>query len=135
MPAAVNRSATQDRPVRWTGAGLIPARGFGYWSVTIPLMLVELNHGGLTVRVRPALFGKLLGAKVLTATAGDGIEALLVRNTAAFQGIEFRPPRRSSFYFFTTRRDAVLAALAAAGFTVSSEPGRERPVWYQPDDD
>ena len=98
-------------------------------------MLVELNHGGLTVRVRPALFGQLLGAKVLTATAGDGIEALLVRNTAAFQGIEFRPPRRSSFYFFTTRRDAVLAALAAAGFTVSSEPGRDRPVWYQPDDD
>ena len=135
MPGAVSRSATPDRAARWTGAGLIPARGFGYWSATIPLVLMELDHGGLTVRIRPALFGKLVGAKVLTATAGDGVEALLVRNSAAFQGIEFRPPRRSSFYFFTTRRDAVLAALAEAGFTVSSEPGRERPAWYQPDDD
>jgi len=121
--------------LRWTGAGLIPARGVGYWSATIPLVVVELNRGTLTVRIRPTWFGKFVGAKILMATAADEVQAFRVRNTAAYKGIEFRPPRRSSFYFFTQRRDVVLTALAEAGFAVSSEPGRERPAWYQPDGD
>jgi len=128
-------TASDRLPARWTGAGYIPARGFGYWYVSIPLALLRLDCGGLTVRVRPALFGRFLGAKVLTATPGDGMEAYLVRNSAYFQGIEFRPPRRSSFYFFTSHRDSVVNALADAGFTVSTEPGRERPGRYQPGDD
>jgi hypothetical protein len=99
------------------------------------MVVLELDHGALTVRMRPAFLAGIFAAKVLTACASDGIEIFLVRNGAMFPGIEFRPPRRSSFYFFTRRRDAVLAALVAAGFSVSSEPGRERPVWYQPADD
>jgi hypothetical protein len=123
-----------ERAKRWTGAGLVPARGVGYWSATIPLVLVELNHGTLTVRVRPAWFGKLLSARNITVTTAGGLEAFRVRDRAAYQGIEFRPPGRSSFYFYTQRREEVLSALAEAGFAISSEPGRERPAWYQPDD-
>lgn len=98
-----------DRPLRWTAAGLIPARGVGYWSATIPLVLVELDHGALTVRIRPAWFGKFAGTKILKVTAGE-VQTFRVRNTATYKGIEFRPPRRSSFYFFTSQRDGVLAA-------------------------
>jgi hypothetical protein len=124
-----------DRPLRWTGAGLIPARGVGYWAATIPLVLVERSHGTLTVQMRPTWFGKFVGAKNLTASAADELQAFRVRDTALYQGIEFRPARRSAFYFFTRRRDVVLTALAEAGFAISSEPGRERPAWSQPDDD
>jgi hypothetical protein len=121
-----------DRPKRWTGAGLVPARGVGYWWATIPLVLVELDHGTLTVRVRPAWLGKVMGAGTVSATTADGLEAFRVRDRAAYQGIEFRPPRRSSFYFYSQRREEVLGALAEAGFAISSEPGRKRPAWYPP---
>jgi len=57
---------------RWTGAGTIPARGFGYWQATIPLVIVELAGRQLTVRLRPALLARLAGAKTLTVVAGDG---------------------------------------------------------------
>jgi hypothetical protein len=83
----------------------------------------------------PGPSGRFFGGKILTASPGDGVEIYLVRNDASWQGIEFRPPRRSSFYFFTRRRGIVLKALAEAGFAVSAEPGRERLTWYQPDDD
>jgi hypothetical protein len=131
----VARETPDGRLVRWKGAGCIPASGVGYWSATTPLVLLELDRRGLTVRMRPALFGRFVGARVLTASPGDGLEIRLVRNGGSWQGIEFRPPRRSSFYFYTRHRGIVLNALAEAGFTVSSEPGRERPAWYQPDDD
>lgn len=133
--AAVHPGVVADGAKRWTGAGLIPARGVGYWSTTIPLVRVELDHGTLTVRVRPAWLGKIMSARTISATTADGLQILRVRDRAAYQGIEFRPLRRSSFYFYTQRREHVLGALSEAGFAISSEPGRERPAWYQPDDD
>jgi hypothetical protein len=123
-----------DQVQRWTGAGQIPALGVGYWSATTPLVLVQLEQGTLTVRLRPAWFGRLTGTKTLRAAAAE-VETFRVRDRSAYQGIEFRPPRRSSFYFYTRRRDAVLSALEAAGFVISPQPGREKPTWYQPDDD
>ena len=103
-------------------------------QATIPLVIVELAGSQLTVRARPTFIVRLLGIKTLTAAADDGLQVFPVRNNATYQGIEFRPQKKSSFYFYTSRRGAVLAALADAGFAVSHEPGRERPVWNQPDD-
>jgi hypothetical protein len=131
----VKPGVVADDAKRWTGAGLVPARGVGYWSATMPLVLVALDHGTLTVRVRPAWLGKVMSARTISATTADGLETFRVRDRATYQGIEFRPPRRSSFYFYTQRREEILGALAEAGFAISSEPGRERPAWYQPDDD
>lgn len=82
---------------QWTGAGTIPACGFGYWQATIPLVVVELAGRRLTVRMRPALLARLAGATTLTAAADDGLQAFPVRSDAIYQGIEFRPPQRSSF--------------------------------------
>jgi hypothetical protein len=124
---SVASSAAHTDRVRWAGAGSIPAKGVGYWYATWPLVVVELDRETVTVRLRPALFGRLVGAEVLTATPAE-VAAYPVGNSANWQGIEFRPVGWSSFYFFAGRRDQVLKALAQAGFTVSSEPGRERPV-------
>ena len=117
--------------LQFTGAGAIPARGFGYVHATIPLVIVELAGTRLTVRVRPALVARLAGARTLAAAAGKGVQIFPVRSGATYQGIEFRPAMRSSFYFFTRHRGDLLAALANAGFTVSEDQGQERPVWHQ----
>lgn len=120
--------------LRWTGAGRIPAHGFGYLQATVPLVVVEKAGPRLTVRLRPALMARLVGARTLTAAAGDALQVFPVRSNAGYQGIEFRPPLRSSFYFFTSQRDAVLAALAGAGFAVfhgkgeSAQSGISRPM-------
>jgi hypothetical protein len=124
-----------EERLRWTGAGTLPARAFGYLQATIPLVMVELEGARLTVRVRPAVLARLVGARSLNVTAGDGLQVFAVRSKATFQGIEFRPAQKSSFYFFTRQRGEVFAALASAGFSVSQDPGRERPVLYQPTDE
>src|SRR5262245_30139002 len=111
-----------DIALRWTGAGLIPARHFGYWQATVPLVQVGLLGDRLTVRIQAVLFGRLVGAEALSAVPADGITAYRVRSNATWQGIEFRPRQRPSFYFFTRRREAVLAALSETGFAVSSQP-------------
>jgi len=97
-------------------------------------VLVQLEDGVLTVRLRPTWLGKVLATKTLRATTAE-VETFRVRDSSTYQGIEFRPCRRSSFYFYTRRRNEVLAALSAAGFPVSTEPGRQKPAWYQADDD
>ena len=112
----------------WAGGGAIPSRHFGYWYATTPLVQVHLVGRCLTVRIRPVLFGRLLGADTLSAVPADGITAYRVRSNATWPGIEFRSPRRPSFYFFTRRREMVLAALSQQGFVVSSQLGRERPA-------
>ena len=127
---AITVAVVPGQCVRWTGAGTIPASGFGYLQATIPLVIVELTGSSLTVRLRPAVLARLVGAVPLTAAAGDGLEVFPVRNRASYQGIEFRPVTGSSYCFFTRHRGAVLAGLANAGFPVSQDPGRERPVWY-----
>jgi len=116
-----------EKPSRWNGAGQIPARHFGAWNATVPLVQVQLIGEHLTVRIQPRWLGQLIGAESLAAVPADGVEARLVRSNATWQGIEFRPPRQPSFYFFTPQREAVLVALSEAGFTVASQPGRERP--------
>ena len=124
-----------EERLRWTGAGTLPAYGFGYLQATVPLVVVELGGARLTVRLRPAMLTRLIGARSLNVTAGDGLQVFAVRSNATQQGIEFRPAQKSSFYFFTRQRGEVFAALASAGFPVSQDPGRERPVWYQPADE
>jgi len=124
-----------EQRLRWTGAGMIPAHGFGYLQATIPLVIAELAGPLLTVRVRPAFLARLVGTRTLAAAAGDGLEVFPVRSGATYQGIEFRPAMRSSFYFFTRHRGDLFAALASAGFTVSQDPDQERPVWYHPADE
>lgn len=114
--------------LRWAGAGMIPARHFGYWHATSPLVQVHLFGDCLTVRIQPGLVRRLVGAETLSAVPIDGIIAYRVHSNAAWQGIEFRSPRRPSFYFFTRRREAVLAALSETGFTVSAQLGREHPA-------
>jgi len=85
-----------DIDLRWTGAGLIPARHFGYWQATVPLVQVRLLGDSLTVRIQPVLFGRLVGAEALSAVPADGITAYRVRSNATWQGIEFRPRQRPS---------------------------------------
>jgi hypothetical protein len=41
-----------EQRLRWTGAGTIPAQGFGYLQATIPLVIVEL--AGPAARVAAA---------------------------------------------------------------------------------
>jgi hypothetical protein len=56
-----------DEWLRWTGAGTLPARGFGYLRATMPLVVVELAGPRLTVRLRPAVLAGLSGTRSLTA--------------------------------------------------------------------
>ena len=108
------------RALHWTGAGKIPARHFGYWQATIPLVRVQLIGEQLTVRIQPRWLGRLVGARALATVPTDGTEVGLIRGNATWQGIEFRPRHQPAFYFFTRRREAMLTALSAAGFTISS---------------
>jgi len=112
--------------LRWIGAGQIPSRHFGCWQATIPLVQVRLVGECLTIRLQPRWLGRLVGADSLDAVPADGVEARCVRNNATWQGIEFKLPQQSSFYFFTSQREAVMAALSRAGFTVGPQPDRDR---------
>jgi hypothetical protein len=80
-----------EQRLRWTGAGTIPAHGFGYLQATIPLVIVELAGPLLTVRVRPAFLARLAVTSTLTAAAGDGLQVFPVRSGATYQVLSSGP--------------------------------------------
>jgi hypothetical protein len=84
------------RNLHWTGAGKIPARHFGYWQATIPLVKVLLIGKQLTVRIQPRWLGRLVGAQALEAVPAAGVEVRLNRNNATWHGIKFRPRHQPS---------------------------------------
>jgi hypothetical protein len=87
---------------------------------------LRLVGGCLAIRIQPRWLERLIGAESLAAVPSDGVEMRLVRDSATWQGIEFKLPQHSSFYFFTSQREAVLAALSQAGFSINPEPGCDR---------
>jgi hypothetical protein len=114
-----------SNPLRWSGAGLVPA-GFMSWQATTPLVVLELNGSRLTLRFRPGLLARFLGIETLTAVPDDKPRIFLIQNDRTWKGIEFGLPGRSSFRFYTRHRERVLETLTRAGFVVSTGPSRER---------
>jgi hypothetical protein len=53
------------------------------------------------------------------ARTADGFEVFPARGMFGAKGVGIRPSDRAAVYFWTRRREDVLAALAAHGFTVT----------------
>jgi hypothetical protein len=120
-----SRMNADSKPLRWSGAGRVPAV-FMSWQATTPLVVLELIGSRLTLRFRPALLAKFLGIETLTAIPDDKLRIFLIQNDRTWKGIEFRLPERSSFLFYTPHREQVLETLTRAGFVVSTDAGRKR---------
>jgi hypothetical protein len=94
-----------SKPLRWSGAGLVPA-DFMSWQATTPLVVLKLNGSRLTLRFRPALLARFLGIETLTAAPDDKPRIFPIQNDRTWKGIEFGLPGRSSFRFYTRHREA-----------------------------
>lgn len=110
---------------RWVGAGTMPS-SLGYMQATIPLAVMELSGRRLVVRLRPRLLGKITGTNSLEIEPASGVTVLPVRSNWTWQGMEIRVQGRQSYYFWTRKRAEIMAALAAAGFDISSEEAQMR---------
>ena len=97
--------------------------GFGRLSATFPMAILEISDSTLVFRIRPRWVQALVGAQMLTVSAGDGTVLFPVEQLAGI-GVGVRPLGQPAWYFRSFSRGNILAAAAAAGFDVVPTLGR-----------
>jgi hypothetical protein len=115
---AFARPADGLRTTRWIGAADVPGR-MGRMSATMPLGLLELTGGSLTLQVRPVLLSRMYGVRPLEVTPQE-VEAIFpARRRIRGTSIGIRPHGQPPYYFLAgSDRAAILTVLGYAGFPV-----------------
>jgi hypothetical protein len=108
----------------WTGGSNVPGP-WGRINATFPLAVLEVAPERLTLRLRPRIVARLVGAPGLTATPAD-VDVIFPVKGWANGGVGLVRHGSPVVYFFTRQRAAILNALGAAGFRVSPHERRYR---------
>jgi hypothetical protein len=95
----------------------------GRLSATFPMAVLEISGSTLVFRIRPRWVQAFVGARTLTASAGDGTVLFPVDQLAGI-GVGVRPASEPAWYFRSLSPGDILDAAAAAGFDVLPTPGR-----------
>ena len=107
--------------LRWIGAADIPG-SMGRMNASVPLGVLELASGRLTLRVRPGFLATMFGATALVVTPADVEAVFPARAKLRYRAIGIRrigePP---SYFILRGDRPPILSAVAAAGFPVQWE--------------
>jgi hypothetical protein len=120
MPASSTPASPQTS---WVGgASLATARG--RMNATAPFAVLTLTPGSLELSLRPKLLNQLWRISPLALRPSDNVEAFPVRTRGWTRGVGIRGEGAEVSYFWTDERDAVLQALASAGYRVSGEERR-----------
>jgi hypothetical protein len=120
MPASSTPSPPQTS---WVGgASLATARG--RMNATAPFAVLRLTPGSLELSLRPKLLNQLWRSSPQALRPSDNVEAFPVRTRGWTRGVGIRGEGAEVSYFWTDERDAVLQALASAGYRVSREERR-----------
>jgi hypothetical protein len=106
---------------RWTGAADVPG-STGRINASVPLGVLELSGGVLTLRVRPRFLAAMFGAKPLIVAPAEVDAIFPARGRLRSSAIGIRPHGAPPSYFLVGRdRAPILSAVAAAGFPVQWE--------------
>jgi hypothetical protein len=124
MPASAAASSTPaSSQTSWVGgASLATARG--RMNATAPFAVLTLTPGSLELSLRPKLLNQLWRISPLALRPSDNVEAFPVRTRGWTRGVGIRGEGSEVSYFWTDERDAVIQALASAGYRVSGEERR-----------
>jgi hypothetical protein len=115
--------STGSSPTRWVGGANLQT-AHRRLNATMPLAVLTLAPGSLRLSLRPKLFNQLwrIGPLVLSPT--DDVEVFPVKTRGWTRGVGIRVHDAEVSYFWTDEREAVLQALASAGFRVSWDERR-----------
>lgn len=106
---------------RWTGAADVPG-SMGRMNASVPLGVLELSAGVLTLRVRPGFLAAVFGAKPLVVAPREVDAIFPARGRLRSSAIGIRPHGAPPSYFLLGGdRASILSAIAAAGFPVEWE--------------
>jgi hypothetical protein len=123
MPASAAPSTPASPQTSWVGgASLATARG--RMNATAPFAVLTLTPGSLELSLRPKLLNQLWRISPLALRPSDNVEAFPVRTRGWTRGVGIRGEGAEVSCFWTDERDAVLQALASAGYRVSGEERR-----------
>ena len=110
-----------SQALRWTGAADVPG-SMGRVNFSVPLGVLELSGGVLTLRVRPRFLAAMFGAKPLSVRPGDVDAVFPVRRRLRPRAVGIRPRGGPPSYFLLGGdRASILSAIAASGFPVQWE--------------
>jgi hypothetical protein len=129
-PKAVAPSATMapegaaaaSSPTRWVGGASLraPHRRL---NASMPLAVLTLAPGSLQLSLQPRFLNRLLRINPLVLSRTD-VEAFPVTTRGWSRGVGILAHDAEVTYFWTFQREAVLRALATAGFRVSWDERR-----------
>jgi hypothetical protein len=110
---------------RWTGAADMPG-SMGRMHASMPLGVLELYGGQLSIRVRPRFLMVMFGAKPLVVSPADVEAVFPARVRLRYAAIGVRPRNQPPAYFLVMGQDRtpILNAIAASSFLVEWEERR-----------
>lgn len=120
--AWVGQQVTLQGVKSWTGGANVPGP-MGRINSTYPLAVLKVAPEGMTLRLRPRIVARLVGASGFTATPSEMDLIFPVKGWTS-GGVGLVRHGAPVVYFFTRQRLAILNALVAAGFRVSPEERR-----------